>query len=324
MPPFIWIRYRETITSSKEVEQLKNQMHKNKGFSLIELLVAMAILSIIMIMVVQFMSTSSGAMSKNKRNLNLQTEAMEVGEQFSDAIIQATYIRVCTQDEKLYELNNELEAVGSSGKKKKKRTAVYKGAIGNNELIVDNYPNYFLAAGAAQERIILDTTTAANKYKLVKEDGTPYSDARSFRLLTSGGSEPFYVKPKYIYLQYQKKVNGGAEAPAYVIYRFEGNRIYMFRGDVDTTVNNDGYNTAVANVTSADCPILTEAVAIDGSYPDCYLSANTKKNTVALDILFQDTRYNQYTYNYVESIQLCNSNVLTVAPNKMYQYKPGP
>lgn len=295
---------------------MKNQMHKNKGFSLIELLIAMAILSIVLIMVVQFMSTSSGALSKTKKNLNLQTEAMEIGEQFSDAIAQATYIRVCTQDGRLYELDNDLENVGgSSTKKRKKRTAAVKGSVGDNELVVDNYPNYL--GLDPDQKIILDTATN----RLVKEDGTPHANARSFRILTeknpSGDLKQLYVKPKYIYLQYQKKVNG-SESKAYVIYYFEGNKIYMNRGDLSASSSDDGYAAAVG---SAKGSLLTESMSIDAGLPDCYFSANTTKNTVMLDILLKDSRYNKYTYNYAETILLRNSNVLTVAPNKMYKKK---
>ena len=293
---------------------MESRMNKNRGFSLIELLVAMAILSIIMIMVVQFMSTSSGALSKTKKNLNLQTEAMEIGEQFSDALVQATYIRVCTQDGKLYELDNDLE------NERKKRQETDKGFAGINQLVVDNFPNYL--GSVDERRIILDDSS----YKLVDESGAAYSDARSFRILTSGSPEQLYVKPKYIYIQYQKKING-SESKAYVIYYFTSNKIYMDRGDLPVLGTNDGYDDAVTAVDTAAAGnngLLTESISISGSLPDCYFTANTTKDTVALDILFKDTRYNQYTYNYVETIQLRNSNVLTVAPQKMYKYNGTP
>ena len=50
--------------------QLSKARKHNQGFSLIELLIALTILSIVMIMVVQFMSTSSAAYRKNEKNLN--------------------------------------------------------------------------------------------------------------------------------------------------------------------------------------------------------------------------------------------------------------
>lgn len=79
----------------------------NQGFSLIELLIAVAILSIIMVTVVQFMSTTSGAYQKNKKNLNIQTDTMQIMEQMTDTLMRAKYIRVQTKDRGMYIISNE-------------------------------------------------------------------------------------------------------------------------------------------------------------------------------------------------------------------------
>ena len=317
---FHWIRCRGRITLNKEVVQLKNQMNKNKGFSLIELLIAITLLSIVMIMVTQFMSTTSGALSKTKKNLNLQTEAMEVGEQLSDALAQATYIRVCTQDNIIYELDNNLND------KRKKREESAAGSI-DGQLVVDNYPNYL---GTNNRKIILDTSN----YKLVNESGTSYpisgdgdqtEDIQSFRILTKNNvaGSPLYVKPKYIYLQYQKKVNG-TESEAYVIYCFKNKEIYMARGSMSElggAVLADGYLEAVSTVESKSAKEKGKNGLLTESLSDCYFSADTDANTVFLDMLFLDSRYKKYTYNYTETIVLRNSNVLTVPPQKMFKKK---
>ena len=52
---------------------------------------------------------------------------------------------------------------------------------------------------------------------------------------------------------------------------------------------------------------------------DCYFSADTEANTVFLDMLFENEKFEGYTYNYVEAIVLRNSNVLTVPPQQMYK-----
>lgn len=297
---------------------MKNQMNKNKGFSLIELLIAMTLLAIIMVAVVQFMSTSSGALAKTKKNLNLQTEAMEVGEQLSDSFAQATYIRVSTVDKVLYELDNNL---GSNQRKKRAENSA--GNI-SGDLVVDNYPNY-LMPGVTDNKIILDDTN----YTLVNESGTAYCDeggavVNSFRILTKNdvAGESLYVKPQYIYIRYQKKING-VESEAYVIYYFKDKEIYMARGDMSGLAGAaaDGYQAAVSVVNAkAAMPegengLLTECIS------DCYFSADTKENTVFIDMLLEDTRYHKYTYNYAETVLLRNSNVLTVVPQKMYKKK---
>lgn len=303
---------------------MEKQMNKNKGFSLIELLIAIAILSIVMIMVTQFMSTTSGALSKTKKNLSLQTEAMELGEQLSDSLAQATYIRVCTQDNVTYKLDNEL---GSNNRKN--RTASNAGTV-MGDLVVDNYPNYLNKADS-NRKIILDDTN----YTLVDESGSTYPKSgdqdstvvQSFRLLTSNNvaGEPLYVLPKYIYLQYQKKVNG-VENEAYVIYYFKGKEIYMERGNLSDlgaggTLIADGYQAAVSKVNAKSAKGKGENGLLTENLTDCYFSADTKENAVILDILLTDNKYDMYTYNYTETVMLRNSNVLTVAPQKMFRKK---
>ena len=170
-------------------------MNKNKGFSLIELLIAVTLLSIIMLIVSQFMSNTSWALTKAKKNQNIQTEAMEVGSQFSDTLMQATYIRVRTQDGKMYDLDTSL---GSNNRKQ--RALTDKGSVGG-DLVVDNYPNCI--DNATGRQIILN-----DDYQLVEDDGTPYQiDVVSFRKLMkdrSANEKSLYVEPEYIYVQYKK------------------------------------------------------------------------------------------------------------------------
>lgn len=288
---------------------MRDQMKKNKGFSLIELLIAVTLLSIIMIMVTQFMGTTSGALTKTRKNLNLQTEAMEVGTQISDSIVQATYIRVRTQDGTAYPLNNTLDS------ERKKRDPGTGKSI-TRDLVVDNYPNY-LKAGETNRKIIVDEAAG---YTLVDESKTRYpladdedsTSVQTFRNLTATGG-PYYVKPEYIYLRYMEKV-GGIEEEAYVIFHFTGKEIYMDRGKIADLSGADGFEDAVTKMSGAGS-LLTEDLS------DCYFSADADTNTVILDILFENERFKQYTYNYAETILLRNSNVLTVPPQKLYKVK---
>lgn len=279
-------------------------MNKNKGFSLIELLIAVTLLSIIMLMVSQFMSNTSWALTKAKKNQNIQTEAMEVGSQFTDVLMQATYIRVKTQDGKIYELNTNM---GAGNKKLREITAV--DTIGG-DLVVDNYPNYL--NHPISHKIILDESD----YTLVEEDGTPYqANVFSFRKLTqnrasNAGAKSLYVKPKYIYMQYMKKDPGVPETVGYVIYYFEDNKVYMNRPTLSGAT--DGFDEAIASLGS-------NASLVTDNMSDCYFSADTEANTVFLDMLFENEKFEGYTYNYVEAIVLRNSNVLTVPPQQMYK-----
>lgn len=280
---------------------MEHQMNNNKGFSLIELLIAVTLLSIIMLMVTQFMGTTSWALTKAKKNQNIQTEAMEIGSQFSDAFMQATYIRVQTQDGKIYELNTNM---GANDRKQRVLTEV--GTVGG-DLVVDNYPN-FLNHGT-NHQIILNETN----YTLVKPDGDPYqANVFSFRKLTHNidpEDKSLYVEPKYIYMQYKKK----DASTGYVVYYFNDKKIYMNRPNL-SSVATDGFTEAVASL-STNASLLTENMS------DCYFSADTEANTVFLDMLFENEKFKGYTYNYVETIVLRNSNVLTVPPQQMYKWK---
>lgn len=290
-----------------------NKLNKNKGFSLIELLIAMTILSIIMIMVTQFMGTTSGALSKTKKNLKIQTKAMEIGTQLSDTLMQAKYIRVATQDGRVYELDTTL------GPKKKNRTVSDVGDV-NGDLVVDNYPNW--NNGTSDERTIIYNP---NTYKLVDKNGNAYplsSDPDtigvvSFRRLKnelpSGNYQQLYVKPMFIYVVYQAKKEDGTLYDAFAIYQINGNSLYVGRGDMPAVVSGDGYANAFSSLSGTEGLITDDLV-------DFYLSADSDGNALFIDFVLQDGRYKQYNYNYVETVQFRNSEVLTVRPQKLNKY----
>lgn len=320
---------------------MESQMNKNKGFSLIELLIAVTLLSVIMIMVVQFMSSTSWAITKTKKNQNIQTEAMEVGGQFSDTLMQATYIRVRTKDNKIYNLNTDMD-----GDKKKRELQDAEDLPVQRDFVVDNYPNYL---GTTGRQIILNqievTPPATNPqlYTLMNTDGYIYplygdedaTPVMSFRKLTSNrvtnpAAKSLYVEPEYIYIQYQnKEIVAGVETEidSYAIYYFtDDNKIYMARGALSELANAgaDGFgallnphnDSAVARVKANEANgvgLVTENLS------DCYFSADTEANTVFLDMLFENEKFEGYTYNYVDAVVLRNTNVLTVPPQQMYK-----
>jgi len=236
--------------------QLNN---RNKGFSLIELLVAIAVMSIIMVMVVQMMGNSSVILRKTNKKLELQTEALEFREQFSDIVMQATYIRVETADKKTYTLDTGID---SSAKNKRKRIATSVGDI-NGTLVSDNYPNYKLA-GSNNYDIYMKSAD----YTLYCIDNTKTvhnSDSyQSFRKLLDGVSSgnPYYVKPSYIYIRYH--IDNSANTENYAIFRFVDNSgsysVFADKGTITNTntATDDGFNAAKTAVLmlSPGIPVL--------------------------------------------------------------------
>lgn len=299
----------------------------NQGFSLIELLISVTILSIVMVMVVQFMSTSSAAYRKNKKNLNIQTEAMKVVEQISDILMQANYIRVQSIDGKMYTItqttSNERVVTPDST----------KGTV-DYDFVPDNYSNYSEKSMYQNDnrKVIINYDT----FEIVDEKGTPYplntdqdnngSAVRSFRALKSGSTYN-YIMPKYIYAEYTGQKEDGTETIVRVIYcitditdaKNDTRSVYMKRYEIDKSDDaaimalNYQYACKEVNLaTTGKEGLLTDKVA------DFYLSADSEGNALLTDVLFQDDKYE---YNTVETINLRNSNVLTVRPQKLYRVK---
>ncbi|MBQ9983731.1 MAG: prepilin-type N-terminal cleavage/methylation domain-containing protein [Lachnospiraceae bacterium] len=298
----------------------------NQGFSLIELLIAITILSIIMIMVSQFMSTTSGAYRKSKKNMSIQTEAMQVIEQMSDTLMQADYVRIESMDGKMYTITKN--ATGKNERVVTEDTS--KGTV-DYSFVPDNYGNYSKMGGyyAEDRKVIVDY----DNFQIVSETGDAYpisGDAeegqkvRSFRALKTG-ADYSYIMPSYIYAEYSKTRDDGTEATVHVIFYFTpanaktGTRsVFMHRYETTDPVNKRSllYATAKLQVytnaaVSAD-GLLTEHVV------DFYLSADSEGNALLTNILFEE---GGYQYNAVETINFRNSNVLTVRPQKLYKVK---
>ena len=181
---------------------------RNQGFSLIELLIAMTILSIVMVMVVQFMSTTSGAYQKNKKNLNLQTDSMQIMEQISDTLMQANYIRIQTKDKGMYTITRTYES--SRPKREIAVSTVYP--TNTEDFVPDNYGNYAIDSSYdnSVRKAIVDfdnfqilDESSGSRYPL-STDGdysTSNGDVVSFRKMKKDDKYQ-YVKPDNIYVEY--------------------------------------------------------------------------------------------------------------------------
>ncbi len=319
----------------------------NQGFSLIELLIAVTILSIVMIMVVQFMSTSSAAYRKTKKNQAVQTEAMKVVEQLSDTLMQAQYVRVVTKDDGMYSITK----TDTDTKNKRVITKVDtpdKTKV-SYDFVPDNYCNYAEKRNSKQEsrKVIVDF----KNYRIVDETNNEYPlttdldyngvSVRSFRALSHGGTYS-YVKPEYIYVEYM-----GKDKLMHVIYHLTNMTddtddtcsLYMYRYESNLTDNTKGFEYARTQLNailgvgagskqSADDKKFTSAKHIGGStkkqglvsdkVEDFYLSADVEGNAILANLMFKD---GGYQYNAVETISIRNSQVLTVRPQKLFKVK---
>lgn len=252
--------------------QLSKARKHNQGFSLIELLIALTILSIVMIMVVQFMSTSSAAYRKNEKNLNIQTEAMTVMEQMSDTLMQAKYIRIVTKDKGMYTItktdastNDNVRTIAEATSYTPITYDFVPDNFGNyaekqsledsSRQVIVNFDDYTICTGGK------DASGNALVYPLNSDMDAPSGlQVRSFRALKPANTY-HYIKPEFIYVEYNKEVTDAASGAkttkvVHVIYHFtditdeknETCSIYVHRYETDQGAQRKGYAYAKGQV----------------------------------------------------------------------------
>lgn len=226
----------------------------NEGFSLVELLIAMAILSIIMLMVVQFMSTSSAANERTQYNMKAQTASNELINNLNTTLSMANYVRVVpcetggTKQSQVYVKDGSTDGTRLEAMKTVAESSLSVPALTSDattftfDLVPDSYGNYVRTFSNVadlsdeqnykdQRKVIVDM----NNFRLPGEKkGTYYpldsdtiekdKNVRSFRCMKkilSDNSECFlYMKPSYIYIEYYNRTSTG-EQLQYAIYQFD-------------------------------------------------------------------------------------------------------
>ncbi len=203
---------------------IKNK--KNKGFSLIELLLSIAILAIIMVALGSFLTTTLHSQDRVSRDIQNQDEAQRIYYQLADILMQATYVRVQPVDDKGYEYNATDKVIDKST-----ATSMFAdlgSSVDASKLyyISENYPNYQLQnqPNLNSRKVIVDYTNGYlyneknEKYPVaddtnvrdgsgnittvnsIDEDQSTGAILKSFRILD--GATKYYVMPKYIYIEY--------------------------------------------------------------------------------------------------------------------------
>lgn len=309
---------------------MTEQINRNKGFTLVELLICMALLSIIMLMVVQFMSTTTAANRKTKNNLRAQNEAKEVMLNIADTLVQADYVQVRPQNSYVYKMSKDS---GSRTKALAKETGtIAVMPTGNMSIVPDNYGNYVRPSTVAAERkVIIDMDTYQlpgekkdTVYPLTGDLDTATMDARSFRILkqkveeADGSSHEsyLYIEPLYIYAEYNVTDDTGAAKVKSVVYYFtyksgKLDNIYLYRsGELEPDTPSRWYSAITKVPKSGDQGLLTDNVS------DFYISADAEGEVFLVDSLFD---VDGYLYNAAETINFRNSSVLTVRPQNLYK-----
>lgn len=198
---------------------MKSTFNKNRGFSLMELLIAIAILSIIMVAIGSFLTTTLHTQSRTSKEIEVQDEAQRIYYQMADILMQATYVRVQPVDGNAYEYDTTDKKMGTTA------TNLFADAVGVDTdkiaYISENYPNYQLTgtSNVTPRKIIVDYTNGYLynekdiKYpeagaEIDERDATASYTLKSFRRLNetvSGTQHKYYVIPKYIYVEYSNE-----------------------------------------------------------------------------------------------------------------------
>lgn len=304
------------------------QTNKNQGFSLVELLISMALLSIVMLMVVQFMSTTTMANRKTRSNLEVQSEASMVMANLEDTLQTACYVSVLPLNTKAFDLEKE-SSLSKTDRYNTINSSVDlttdKGPNIPFHLVPDYYGEYCKPASVTDERqaiVNMDTFKLAGKtigtYYPLSGDIEGTGDKRSFRVLKKGSTN-YYIVPSDIYVEYYTTQPSGDKYLNYAIYRLKYNAsddtysIYMYRSpeDEDQSGRLNRLITAQAMCTMADDDgLLTK------NLQDFYISADADGNALMFNFISQ---IGKYKYNVTQTVKFRNSNVLTVSPQKLFK-----
>lgn len=83
------------------MELRKGKKHNNKGFTLTEVLVALAVSSVVITIVIAFISQGSRFYKTQSNTINLQNELQETSNVITDALQEATYLRITSDSNNL-------------------------------------------------------------------------------------------------------------------------------------------------------------------------------------------------------------------------------
>lgn len=83
------------------MELRTGKKHNNKGFTLIEVLVALAVSSVVITIVIAFISQGSRFYKTQSNTINLQNELQETSNVITDALQEATYLKITSNNNAL-------------------------------------------------------------------------------------------------------------------------------------------------------------------------------------------------------------------------------
>lgn len=284
------------------------QKLNNQGFTFVELVIAVAILSIITVSIATFMATTSRVYSKTNHNNEVQSQAVEVYDQISNCIMQANKVI-------LY----GYPADGSGGYEATPRFYI-SDSLPYAEGSSSGIAGYDSNGNFVDNKNKLITTM----YKISSEDSsTPTGSSTkmyAFKSLkeddgTGTGAQVINeVKVKALYMEYQTKNSAGSYENCYAtFYVSDAGDLYLNRHyDSDSDISSyriDFTATPPLAVAALDIHLSTSSLlckTLDGDGFKVMVDADN--NSIGLVLNFDNYTM---TYDTLGMVKIRNKAVLT-------------
>lgn len=288
----------------------------NRGFSLVELLVAIAIMSIILISIASFASTTTSTYVQTKADVELQADGADVLNLISDKLMQAKYVRIgTTKATQKLDFSGNVVLDGSGNPVMETSTIEYC-AYG------DHQSAYESVDGELGKNATDKVTGSANQ-----------AVVKSFRMLQSdtiqstSGEQLQYIAIGYDTADVTSASSGSKEICRFMldVYYFYENGVYLYRfaGEERYSANEsyttkdktvaeldvwmDGNINSIFSITNMEGEKQLHLVCDTVEYADIY--ASTDDNSLYINMDFK--KKNKRAVNSIQSmVTVRNSYVL--------------
>ena len=305
---------------------MKDKIKSNSGFTLIELIIAMAILAFMMTAVCAFMSSSVATYKKSKADITVHNSAQETYDQITDSIMQATDIYVLgyiapsgddvldfeISDRDVQDSNIDLTYFVKDSEHETilKNMAEYKP--GYPIVYFDAIPN---GASIYVEQLIIENsvpidTSMMPTYTAGTTDYTNNLTAETVKIVQAVSVDPVTMV--------STPVVTATGAPVYTvndtvrnIYTFDKDNLYLERKYAFMTALNDFYDS-----TDANDKMLNYMYSSSFSYlkfaggdtvSGCTIVIDEDNSSIGVDLNFSDKNM---TYTTLGMVNVRNSYVL--------------
>lgn len=287
---------------------------KNKGFTLVELIVAIAVLAFLITAVVTIMGHESAVLKKSEADITVQTSAQETYNDISDIIMQAKSIRVVG-----YVTNDGSDIIFP----KKSPGETYEGA--DLTLLAYSKKSEAIASDLSFEKYGVNLISGSESESDNEESESEDADINKMLKTTtiSGGVSSSQYRKLYltrIYVDYSVPYDsayvGDTPAPtgtdkdtcsAEII--FDANRIYITKKYKYMTKLNSTFSNSSSDVERDACLYTSKLNYLrDGarSISAAIATVDSDNQSISLELRFLD---NKMTYTVSGITNVKNSNV---------------